>query len=55
MPKPTAPQIRDALALAAYDLVALRTTDFNQVASKVLVSMTLLDKLIKKQPKGDKQ
>ncbi len=53
MAKKTPEQIRATLARAAYDLIALRTTGFNQTASKVLGAVTTLDKFIKKQNKGE--
>lgn len=53
MAKKTALQIRATLARAAHDLVALRTTDFNQAASKVLTAVTFLDKTIKTHKKGE--
>lgn len=53
MAKKTPEQIRATLARAAHDLIALRTTGFNQTASKVLAAVTTLDKFIKKQNKGE--
>ena len=50
----TPQQIRDTLAKTANDMIKLRSSVFNAVASRILSAVTLLDKIIKQRKKGEK-